>query len=273
LAEAGRVAPPLADARRYAVALAHRVREVMGMPVTAHVVDDDADDAALDEVFDDFSLLDRTFSPFLAGSEVSRINRGELRPEDAGQLVNQAIHLCSMYERATDGYFSAWITGRFDPSGLVKGWAIDRACSILDRRGYRDFFVDAGGDVQTRGRNAKGGPWRVGVRHPIKRDKVACVVLASGLAVATSGTYEKGQHILDPHDGQPANALLSFTVVGPDILQADVFATAGFAMGIAGLEFVARNVGYEAYAIDHQLRATYTNGFAKLCEPLLAAVP
>ena len=189
---------------------------------------------------------------------MSRINRGELRPEDAGQLVNQAIDLCRLYERATDGYFSAWIAGRFDPSGLVKGWAIDRACSILDRYGYRDYFVDAGGDVQTRGRNAEGGPWRVGIRHPIERDKVARVVLASGLAVATSGTYEKGEHILDPHSGKPANAWLSFTVVGPDILETDVYATACFAMGIAGLDFMSRVAGYEAYAIDLRFGAHFT---------------
>jgi thiamine biosynthesis lipoprotein len=237
----------------------------MGMPVTVQVLDAEAEDQALQDVFNDFNLLDGTFSPFLAGSQVSRINRGELRSEDAGGLVNQAIDLCRLYERATDGYFSAWIAGRFDPSGLVKGWAIDRACSVLERYGYHDYFVDAGGDVQTRGRNSEGGPWRVGIRHPVERDQVACVVLASGLAVATSGTYEKGEHILDPHNGKPANAWLSFTVVGPDILQADVFATACFAMGIAGLQFVTRVAGYEAFAIDHQLRASYTAGFKALC--------
>jgi thiamine biosynthesis lipoprotein len=194
------------------------------------------------------------------------INRGDLLSDDAGQLVNQAIDLCRLYEHATDGYFSAWIGGRFDPSGLIKGWAIDRACSILDKNGYRDYYVDAGGDVQTHGRNANGGPWRVGIRHPIERDKVARVVLASGLAVATSGTYEKGEHILDPHSGKPVNAWLSFTVAGPDILQADVFATACFAMGIAGLDFVSQVAGYQAYAIDIHLRALYTSGFDALCE-------
>jgi len=236
------------------------------MPVTVHVVDDQARDETLDAVFDDFNLLDRTFSPYLLDSAVSRINRGELRLDDAGRLVNQAADLCRLYERATDGYFSAWVDGRFDPTGLVKGWAIDRACSILDSRGHSDYFVDAGGDVQTRGRNAEGSAWRVGIRHPVERAKVARVILASGLAVATSGTYEKGEHILDPHTGKPANAWLSFTVVGPDILQADVYATACFAMGIAGLDFVSRSAGYEAYAIDHQLRATYTAGFDALCE-------
>src|SRR3984893_3716781 len=130
-----------------------RVQEVMGMPVTVHVVQAAVEGTAVDGVFDDFALLDKTFSQFLAESDVSRINRGELRVEDANQLLSQALDLCRLYERATDGYFSAWIAGRFDPSGLVKGWAIDPARSILDRYGYRDFFVDAGGDVQTHGRN------------------------------------------------------------------------------------------------------------------------
>src|ERR1700686_1646833 len=243
-----------------------RVHDVMGMPVTVHVADEAAETAAVERVFEDFRLLDRIFSPFLETSHVSRVNRGEPIPEDASAMVSQVINLCRQYERATAGYFSAWIGGRFDPSGLVKGWAIDRACSILDKYGYRNFFVDAGGDVQTRGRNADGRPWRVGIRHPVERDKVACVVLASGTAVATSGTYEKGEHILDPHTGEPADELLSFTVVGPDILQADVFATAGFAMGSQGLEFVRKSAGYEAFAIDRELRTWSTPGFDGLCE-------
>jgi FAD:protein FMN transferase len=243
-----------------------RVQEVMGMPITVNVAREDVDPGALDEVFADFQHLDNVFSPFIETSEVSRIDRGDLAPEEAGELASQVIYLCRQYERATGGYFSAWIGGRFDPSGLVKGWAIDRACSILDRHGYRDFFVDAGGDVQTRGLSSAGQPWRVGVRHPVERDKLACVVLVSGSAVATSGTYEKGQHIIDPHTGEPASNLLSFTVVGPDILQADVFATAAFAMGMAGLDFIRKTPGYEAFAIDRQLRAWSTPGFGALCE-------
>jgi thiamine biosynthesis lipoprotein len=243
-----------------------RVQEAMGMPVTVNVVANVADPGALDEVFADFQLLDNMFSPFIKTSEVSRINRGELAPEEAGQLAAQVMNLCRQYERATDGYFSAWIGGRFDPSGLVKGWAIDRACSILDRHDLRDFYVDAGGDVQTRGLGDAGRPWRVGIRHPVERDKLACVVLVSGSAVATSGTYEKGDHIINPHTGEPAAALLSFTVVGPDILQADVFATAAFAMGMAGLDFIRKTQGYEAFAIDRQLRTWSTPGFGALCE-------
>jgi thiamine biosynthesis lipoprotein len=246
---------------------AHRVQEMMGMPVTVHVADPGVDESVLDQVFADFALLDGVFSPFLAGSAVSRINRGELEEDEAGDLVIQALHMCRLYEQATDGYFSAWLDGRLDPSGLVKGWAIDRGCSILDRHGCRNFFIDAGGDVQTRGLSERGEPWRVGIRHPVQKDKVVRVVLAGGLAVATSGTYEKGDHILDPHTGRTASDLLSFTVVGPDILQADVYATAAFAMGKdRGVAFIDGTVGYEAYSIDRRMKAQRTSGFDVLCE-------
>jgi len=238
----------------------------MGMPVTIHVVDPLTNAGALDEVFGELNTLDQTFSTFKSSSAVSRINRGELQAEDAGPLVRQALDLCRLYEVDTGGYFSAWIDGKLDPSGLIKGWAIDRACSILDSHGCRDFFVDAGGDVQTRGYNEEGIPWRVGIRHPSERDQVVRVILASGLAVATSGTYEKGEHIVDPHTGDTANELLSFTVAGPDILPADVYATAGFAMGSRGLAFIEAREGFEAYAIDRNLVAKWTSGFDALCQ-------
>lgn len=242
-----------------------RVEKIMGMPVTVQVNDAAIPTAALDGVFADFELLDETFSPFLETSAVSRINRRELLPDDAEDLVKQALHLCRLYEAATDGFFSAWLNGALDPSGLVKGWAIDRACTILDRYGCRNYYVDAGGDMQARGTNEHARPWRVGIRHPVRRDKVARVINASDLAVATSGTYEKGDHIVDPHTGRAATELLSFTVAGPDILQADVYATAGFAMGKEGLEFVERTGGYEAYAVDRACIASWTSGFDSLC--------
>ena len=129
-----------------------QVRDVMGMPVTIHVADDKAAASlAVDEAFADFVLLDRTFSPFRGDSLVSRINRGELRLSESGALVLQAVELSRHYEHATRGYFSAWPGGCLDPSGLVKGWAIDRASSILDRHGCRRYFIDAGGKAAQRG--------------------------------------------------------------------------------------------------------------------------
>lgn len=244
-----------------------RTVDVMGMPVTVDVRDPGATPDALDAVFAELTRIDELFSPFKPASAVSRINDGALAVRDAGPLVEEVLSLCRTFEGETGGYFTAWYAGRLEPSGLVKGWAIQRACDILDARGYRHYFVDAAGDCRARGdRDETGAPWRVGIRHPVERDKVARVVLAHDLAVATSGTYEKGAHIVDPHTGKPATDLLSLTVVGPDIIAADVYATAAFAMGPRGLAFVELRSGYEAFAITPGLRTTRTSGFDAYCE-------
>lgn len=238
----------------------------MGMPVTIEVRDRAADVAGIDAVFAELRHIDELFSPFKSDSAVSRISDGRLAVHDALPLVREVLELCTRYERRTGGFFSPWHAERLDPSGLVKGWALGRGAAILDARGYRDYFIDGAGDVWARGHSTPGAAWRVGIRHPVERDKVVRVVLASDLAVATSGTYEKGEHIYDPHTGRPATALLSMTVVGPSIVDADVFATAAFAMGPAGLDFIDSQPGYEAYAIDRDLRGTWTSGFDARCE-------
>ena len=238
-----------------------RTEDVMGMPVTIDVRDGDSN---LDAAFAELRRIDAVFSPFDPASAVHRINDGRLRITEAGAEVTDVLALCDAYERRTGGFFSAWRGAILDPSGLVKGWAIARACAILDAGGHRSYFVDAGGDVRTRGDNG-GEPWRIGIRHPIERGAVVRVLLGRDLAVATSGTYEKGRHIYDPHTGEPVDELVSLTVVGPSILEADVQATAAFAMGERAIAHLETVPGYEAYAIGLDLRATWTSGFDAWC--------
>ena len=234
------------------------------MPVTVDIRGRAGDSRTLELAFAEFQLLDRIFSSFRPDSEVSRINRGELSIDDAGEEVSSAIGIGRMYERATQGYFSVWLKGRFDPSGLIKSWAIDRACSILELAGAHSYFVDAGGDVLARGGNGSGEPWRIGIRHPVERSKFVRVVTGLDLAVATSGTYEKGLHVVNPHTGQPASELVSVTVVGADILTADMYATAALAMGCPGLDFIERSPGYEAFVIGADLLGGRTSGFDRI---------
>lgn len=238
-----------------------RIEDVMGMPVTINVRDGDG---GVDAAFAELGRIDAVFSPFAPDSAVSQINDGRLRIDEASAEVQEVLTRCDGYEATTDGFFSAWRGAVLDPSGFVKGWAIARACAILDAHGHRSYFVDAGGDVQTRGEN-DGEPWRIGIRHPVEHGSVVRVVLGRDLAVATSGTYEKGPHIHDPHTGQPAEELVSLTVVGPSIVEADVQATAAFAMGGRAIGYLEALPGYEAYAIGPDLRATWTSGFDALC--------
>jgi thiamine biosynthesis lipoprotein len=239
-----------------------RTEDVMGMPVTVDVRDGAGD---LDAVFAELHRIDAVFSPFRPESAVRRINDGRLRVADAGAEVSRVLELCAGYELTTGGFFSPWHGSVLDPSGLVKGWAIARACAMLDTKGYRSYFIEAGGDVQTRGDNGNGEPWRIGIRHPVARGSVVRVVIGRDVAVATSGTYEKGSHISDPHTGEPVQDLVSLTVVGPGILEADVQATAAFAMGPHALAYLETLPGYEGYAIGPDLRATWTSGFEAWC--------
>jgi thiamine biosynthesis lipoprotein len=241
-------------------------RPVMGTQVTVDVRDAGVAPAALEDAFAELHRIDALFSTYRPASEVSRIDRGELDRDRASPDVRRVLDLCERYQRDTGGWFSAWIDGRLDPSGLVKGWAVDRACTILERHGARNYLVDAGGDVAARGHSGAGQPWRIGIRHPIERTRVARVVLASDLAVATSGTYERGGHVLDPATGRPAGDVLSMTVAGSDIVEADVHATAALAMGRAGLDLIERLPGYEGYAIHPDLHASWTSGFDALCD-------
>ena len=133
----------------------------------------------------------------------------------------------------------------------MKGWAIRNAAAIIAASGARDFFVDAGGDIQSSGRNAAGKEWSVGIRNPFDAEEIIKVVYPRGRGIATSGTYVRGQHIYDPHaPGRPIVDIVSLTVIGPDVLEADRFATAAFAMGRAGIFFIEETPGLEGYIVD-----------------------
>jgi thiamine biosynthesis lipoprotein len=222
----------------------------MGMPVTVFA-------RAPDSAFAWLRWVDATFSPFRDDSQISRIGRGELAERDAHPLVRDILARCEALRRETDGYFDARHSGVLDPCGLVKGWAVDRAAALV-RDGR--FCIDAGGDVLVRG-----GGWRVGIRHPRERHLLAAALHADDLAVATSGAYERGQHIVDPHGGRPPTGVLSVTVIGPDLATADAYATAAFAMGEAGAEWTARLRGYEAMTVLATDEILATPGFVRRC--------
>jgi thiamine biosynthesis lipoprotein len=228
----------------------------MGMPVAVHVRDERPDAGAIERAFAWLEWVDATFSTYRASSEISRIGRGELAPRDAHPLVRRVLARCERMRRATRGAFDLHATGPLDPSGLVKGWAVDRAVALLEEAGARDLCVDAGGDVRVRG-----GPWRIGIRHPREHDRLAAVVELRSGAVATSGAYERGPHIVDPRTGRPPTGVQSVTVVGPELATADAYATAAFAMGEGGPDWTARLAGYGALTITADDRMLSTPGF------------
>jgi FAD:protein FMN transferase len=213
-------------------------------------------------VFAWLRFVDATFSTYDPRSEICRLNRGELSLAAAHPLVREVLDRCDELRTATGGAFEARapLPGALDPTGLVKGWAVERAAALLERSGARRFLIDAGGDVALRG-----GPWRVGIRHPLLRGRLAAVLALHDAAVATSGAYERGPHVVDPRTGRPATGALSVTVVGPDLATADAYATAAFAMGEDGPEWTATLGDYDAMTILPGERVLATHGFLRHC--------
>ncbi len=205
--------------------------------------------AVADDVFRFLRMVDDRFSTYKADSEVSRVADGRLDPSDGSPMLRAVLDRCSMLWAATDGYFDAYASGRLDPSGFVKGWAVQVASDRLVAAGAPDHCLNAGGDVRVRGSSGTGRPWRVGVRHPWVGDQLCCVLSGTDLAVATSGVYERGHHVLDPFLGAAAHGLRSVTVVGPDLGAADAYATAAVAMGVAGATWLSHLAGYETAVV------------------------
>ncbi|MDE2144452.1 MAG: FAD:protein FMN transferase [Patescibacteria group bacterium] len=240
-------------------------RIIMGMPVTVEVVSDKVKQKDIDDVFSYFRYVDEKFSTYKEDSEISKINRGEVSEDSYSKDVVEILRLSEDTKRETDGYFDITAPdGMIDPSGIVKGWSIYNASKILQEKGFSDFYVDAGGDIQTGGKNSKGEKWSVGIRNPLKQEEIVKVVYVNGEGVATSGTYIRGRHIYNPKNRKDAlDEIVSLTVVGPNIYEADRFATAAFAMGESGIGFIERLSGFEGYAINRNGIASMTSGFEK----------
>jgi thiamine biosynthesis lipoprotein len=239
----------------------HRVERVMGTVVTFDVRDPDVDEVALDRAIELLHDVDARFSTFLDDSEISRLDRGDLRVDGCSPDVRHVLALCDDLRRTSGGYFDARrhrSDGGLDPSGLVKGWSIEEASLVLEAAGARNYAINAGGDVVAMGSPEPGRPWRVGIRHPRLADRLAATLSVNDRSVATSGAYERGDHIRDPHTGLPPRGLLSMTVVGSSLTWADAYATAAFCMGGDGLAWVAGHPGYGACAITADERVIWT---------------
>ncbi len=242
-------------------------RILMGMPVTVEVVDPTATQAIIDQVYDYFTYIDEKFSTYKPYSEISLINQGALVLEEASHDMRTVFAQAELFRQMTGGYFDIQRGGAYDPSGLVKGWAISNAADIVRKAGYKNYYVEAGGDFQAAGKNDEGKNWRVGIRSPFNLHEIVKVLSITDCGVATSGTYIRGEHIYNPvTGGLPDPEIVSITVVGPDIYEADCFATAAFAMGRKGIAFIESLEGFEGYMIDRDGVATFTSGFPAYVE-------
>jgi len=212
--------------------------------------------AALEDATAWLHHMDEVFSTYRPDSQISRLAAGTLALSACSPDVWEVLRLCEAAERRSDGWFSARYAGAFDPTGLVKGWAVERAAAMLSSAGADAVCVNGGGDVQVHG-----GRWRIGVTDPLRKGGLVTVVQAEGeLAVATSGPAERGCHIVDPHTGRPPAApLASLTVICRTLTDADAYATAGYAMGDRARPWLESLPGTRSFAITAD-GAAWTTG-------------
>jgi thiamine biosynthesis lipoprotein len=240
----------------------------MGTAIGIDVRDADVPGAAVDDAFDRLRAIEARFSTFRPESEVSRYGQGAIDDDDLSDELREVLELCEGVRISSGGVFDVRRhrpAGIVDPSGLVKGWAVEEAAAVLGRAGARNYAINAGGDIHVRGEPVPGRAWRVGVQHPEIRAAMATVLDIRDLAVATSGAYERGAHVVNALTGSPSADLLSVTVVGPSLTFADAYATAAFAMGIAGLRWVAALPDHEGCVVTSDHRLIWTEGI----EPLI----
>ena len=232
----------------------------MGLPVSVLVRGDDADGPAAGQavsaLYAELRVADATFSTYREDSELSRWARGEVARPSAD--LQEVRGLCELAAAQTAGAFDACRPdGSWDPSGLVKGWAVERAARPVAALDGLDWCVNAGGDVLLQ--CFPGASFRIGIQDPRDAARVAVVVERSEGAVATSGTAARGRHLYDPRTGEFTEALGSVTVVGPSLHVADVLATAAYVDG--GLALVEQAYGYEGLVITRDGTLQWTPGW------------
>jgi len=238
-------------------------RIVMGMPATIQIVGGHSAEEAISAAFDYLDQVDAQFSTYKPESEISRFNRGEIEEKDLSIEMQEVFALAEQTKQETNGYFDIRTpSGALDPSGIVKGWSIRYAAHIINEKGFTNYLIEIGGDIASLGVDEHGNEWSVGIRNPFDATQIVKVIYPRGHGVATSGTAERGNHIYNPHDPTALlKSLASITVIGPDVCEADRFATAAFAMEENGVHFIENLGGFEAYAIDQYGIATFTSNF------------
>jgi thiamine biosynthesis lipoprotein len=259
----------------------HRVEHIMGMPILIDVYDTGVPGRAVDAAFEWLHRVDATFSTYRRDSEISRMNHGELSKERCSPLVRSVLRSCEELHERTGGYFDHVAAGArlschgsseaaVDPSGFVKGWAIDGVAEILEQGGAENYCAEAAGDMRLAGRPGDEPHWRIGIQHPRCASEIALTLHTNRrCAIATSATYARGEHILDPRTGATPHGLQSVTVIGEGgLATADALATAIFAMGKEGPSWASSNTHpYSAAIIDDTDTVHLTSGIETWSPP------
>lgn len=238
----------------------------MGMNVIINIVDEIKSESDFEKVFKYLRRVDERFSLYKKDSEISKINRGKIKESDFSPEMREVFDLSEKTRLETNNYFNIKDKNNlYDTNGMVKGWAIYNASKILREIGYKNFLIDIGSDIEIAGLNDEGEKWSVGIKNPFKPDQeIIKVLYLTDCGIATSGKYATGDHIYNPNDyNDRLDDLVSVTVIAKNVYEADRFATAVFAMGNDGINFLEKTQDIEGYVINKEGIATMSTNFEK----------
>lgn len=213
------------------------VIDQMNIPFTVKLATKDPDDLVLKQleavtkkIASKLHQIDLNFSPFRPDSLVSKFQLGDRRPlldsKDFQSIYAQTV----LAEQMTDGVFTLYFSGKYDPTGLVKGWAIEQSFEqflrpLLSDPKIEGVSLNGGGDIKLATRNDSNFQWGVGIENPKNLlDIIATYYIRNG-AIATSGNSKRGEHIIKSE----FNGVSQVTVVSNSLIDADVWATTGVA--------------------------------------------
>ncbi|MCW2738043.1 MAG: FAD:protein transferase [Nocardioides sp.] len=226
-----------------APAITRRVEQVMGMPISLALrgrhAGDATGEAAWQEALAELRRVDEVFSTWRPHSQVSRLGRGEITLDGCDPAVAEVLRLGDDARLSSDGAFDIWLPDadgvrRLDPSGVVKGWAVDRAVAPLLALADTDVCLSAGGDMVCHVADPDGEPWSIGIEDPLDPTRLVARVPVHCGAVATSGSAHRGAHVVDARSGRAQDALASVTVIGAHLTGVDIDATTALALGVDG---------------------------------------
>lgn len=228
--------------------------EVWGTVVTFDIRDEHLDECALEVIADGVEFLhqvDRWFSTYRIDTPITALRMGFAELSQMPAIVREVLNRCELVKALTGGVFDPWaVDGGVDPSGFVKGWAADVVADMVVSQGFMNVAINAAGDVSCRGEQSEGQPWVIGIRHPEETHTIIATTEVVDGAIATSGEYERGKHIINPMTGTRDMALRSATVVGPDGGMADALATALLIAGLPGVAWFAQLPGWSGYLVE-----------------------
>ncbi len=245
----------------------HHVEQIWGMPISIDVRDafGVAGQTLVSEIVEWLKTVDSTWSTHRDDSVITRFARGELGVGALTNEMHEVLDRCEELRADTDGAFDIHVPApngtMLEPSGYIKGWAIQKAVEIVRAHGFADYCLNAGGDIALGGNPSPGEKWRVGIRHPHDPGAIADVLELEGTwGVATSAAYERGTHILDPRSGEAPSKVVSVTVLGHDLAVVDAHATALYVMGIEGLHWISERGG-DAMMVTNDGQCVATPGY------------